>query len=168
VSTRYHTDIASGAGATAANLNAPLGQLDAALNPTYSEYAGTPPGTTVTAAGTFYAVAGAEVPFTPAYAGQVFQIGFASGMTFAGAAGATQLVLRITDGSNATVVDYFLVGRTSAATTSPASATCAGSRSWVAAAGDVGATRKAKLYATHSVNGTVVSCGSVVVSALWR
>jgi hypothetical protein len=156
VTTNYHTDIAAGAAATAATLNAPLGQLDAQLNHDVSSYADTADGTTtVTTAGTFYAVTSYEVSFTPAYSGQVFTIAFVCGQFWPGTAGNTIANVRITDSASTTIVDYYLVGYNQAAGTGSYIGV-SGTRAWTAGAGDVGVVRKAKVYVTHGVNGTVV------------
>lgn len=156
MTTRKHTDISAGAAATAATINAPLGQLDAALNPTVLEFAAASDNsTTVTTAGTYYAEdAPAEVAFTPAFTGQVFMVAFACGRIYAGTAGTTTYDCRITDGAGASVVGSFIAGSTQAVST--AYANVGGVRFWTAGAGDVGQTRKAKLYLAHTVNATVI------------
>lgn len=157
MSTRHHTAIASGAAASAATINTPLGALDAAMTPDVTGYASSANiATTVTTAGTYYAVTGEEVSFTPAYDGQVFLVSAVMGYCYTGTAGTATYNLRITDGASATIVDAHIIGR-STATTSAAGACISGLRTWTAAAGDVGVTRKAKLYVTHTVNGSVVN-----------
>lgn len=161
-----HTDIAAGAAATAAVLNAPLGQLDAHINPTVvpaSDVAGT--NTTVTTAGTYYAPASYEVSFTPSYTGQVFLIAVDISHLYSGTAGTTTAIVRITDSVNATVVDYFGRAATSATTFSTAGQLHV-TRAWTAGAGDVGVVRKAKVYVTHTVNASVVSCQYSSVQAI--
>lgn len=170
MSTNYHTAVAAGASATAATVESPIAQIDGHLNPTIAEYANTgDTSTTVTTAGTYYAVASHEVSFTPAFAGQVFEIALVLGLAYASAAGYATFVLRITDGSGTTVVDSFILGRTDAATTSASNrGNIAGTRSWTAGAGDLGVTRKAKLYCTHTVNGTAVHDQYASLQARYR
>lgn len=166
MTTSYHTDVAAGASATAGTFNAPLGQLDAHLNPTVASYASTnDTSTTVTTAGTYYAVAALEVSFTPAFTGQVFCITLVVGQFYASAAGNTIVNLRITDGAGTTVQDALVVGHHQASGASDY-ANAAGVRYWTAAAGDVGNTRKAKAYVTHGVNGTAVHCTQTVLQAV--
>ena len=158
MSTNHHTAIAANASAVNTTYNTPLGALDAKLTHTVTQYVDeTGVSTTITTNGTYYAVTGYEVSFTPAYSGQVFLVSFMAGLAYANTAGSTALNLRITDGANATVTDTFIFGRTAASTTSTAAQCVSGMRAFTAGAGDVGVTRKAKLYATHGVNGAIVS-----------
>jgi hypothetical protein len=167
VSVNHHTDVSAGAAATAATLNAPLGQLDAKLTHAVTEYASTADtSTTVTTANTFYAVASLEVSFTPAYTGQVFMIALVVGGAYAGTAGASTYNLRITDGASATIVDEFIKCKTDAATASTAANAISGVRAWTAGAGDVGVTRKAKMYVTHNVNAAAVHTWAVSLQAV--
>jgi hypothetical protein len=166
LSTYYHTDVAAGASATAATVNSPLGQLDSHLNPYVAEST-TAAAVTVTTGGTYYASTGAEVSFTPGYVGHAVEVALVAGIVYANAAGYTTLNLRITDGSGTTIADNFIQGRNQAATAAAASG-ISGARFWVAGAGDVGQTRKAKLYLTHSVNGTVVTITSFSLQMSWR
>jgi len=158
VSANHHTDIATGAAASAATINAPMRQIDAKLTHAVLEYNNdSSTATTVTTSGTFYAVSGHEVSFTPAYTGQVFLVHLSLGYVYGSATGASDLNLRVVDGSNVTITDNFLRLRTDAATGAGASKALSASRAFTAAAGDVGVTRKVKLYVTHSSNGTVVT-----------
>lgn len=169
MSANYHTDVSAGAAATAATVNSPLGQLDAKINPTYVQATGnTEVSTTVTTASTYYACAGMEAVFTPAYTGQVFLFSAVLGTVYADTAGGTTIDFRLVDGANATVSGLYFVGHTNAATTFGASQTVAGSAYWTAGAGDVGVTRKLKVYATHSVNGSVVKVNYWRVSVGWH
>lgn len=170
MTTNYHTDVANGAAANAATVNAPLGQIDAKLNPTVGSYSDTSDqSVTVTTAGTFYAMGGPiEVSFTPAFSGQVFEILFFSGVVYSNTAGRVLLNVRIVDGANATVLDQFIQGASTGATTSSSGVSVSGSRCWTAGAGDVGVTRKAKVYATHTVNGSVAHCSQNSLQAVYR
>ena len=152
----YHTDIAAGAAATAATINAPLGQLDAKLNHTVVEYllAGST-ATTVTTGSTYYAVASFEVSFIPAYTGQVFTCNFWCGLVYSGTAGNTLVNLRVVDAANATQTDFFYRSITDAVTLTKGG--CSVTKAWTAAAGDVGVTRKFKLYVSHTVNAASVT-----------
>lgn len=157
MTTNYHTDIAAGAAASAATLNAPLGQLDAKLNLTVVEYANTgSTATTVTTAATWYAITAHEVSFTPAYTGQVFTIQLWVSDFWSTTAGTSQVMCRITDGAGTTVQDSF-IRASNVATAAVDAPMISGTRSWTAGAGDVGVTRKAKLYVTHTVNAAVVN-----------
>lgn len=157
MSANHHTDISAGAAASAATINAPLGQLDAKLTHAVTEYADATNGTTtVTTNGTYYAVSSFEISFTPAYAGQVFLIAAVCGRIYPNTAGDTTWVVRIVDSTNTTIVDNFIRSATTHGTTSTYLAV-SGTRAWTAGAGDVGVTRKAKVYVTHTVNGTVVN-----------
>jgi hypothetical protein len=62
-------------------------------------------------------------------------------------------------------VDRFLLGKNKGDGANDVG-TVAGVRAWTAAAGDVGVARKAKLYVTHSVNGTNVHCLDWCVQAI--
>lgn len=164
MATNHHTDIAAGAAATAATFNAPLGQLDAKLTHTNSEYSRTTDATTtVTTASTWYAVTSWEVSFTPAYSGQVFLVTYVVANFFADKACEWLGKISIVDGTNTNVVDEFMKGRHESTTTNYVHS-ISGARLWTAAAGDVGATRKAKLYVSATVNTTVVTTGDGHVS----
>ena len=156
MSSNLHTPIAANASAVNTSFNAPLGQLDAKINETVTEYSnGGATATTVTTASTYYAVSLHEVSFTPAYTGQVFEI-VVNVADLWGPAGTSYGMVRIVDGANATVTDGFM--RASNVATAAADAPMiSGTRSWTAGAGDVGVTRKAKLYVTHTVNAAVVN-----------
>jgi hypothetical protein len=166
MTTHSHTAVTAGAAATAATINAPLAQLDAALNPTVAAFsAEADNSTTVTTASTYYAEdAPAEVAFTPAYAGQVFEISLVIGRLYAGTAGITTWNLRVTDGAGATVFDSLIKGQTHGVSSDYGSA--AGTRCWTAGAGDVGVARKAKVYLTHTVNATVVHTAYVSIDVV--
>ncbi|MFN8631184.1 MAG: hypothetical protein U0838_12975 [Chloroflexota bacterium] len=170
MTTNYHTDVANGAAANAATVNAPLGQIDAKLNPTVGSYSDTSDqSVTVTTAGTFYAMGGPiEVSFTPAFSGQVFEILFFSGVVYSNTAGRVLLNVRIVDGANATVLDQFHPGRVDGRHDVVVWRVRLASRCWTAGAGDVGVTRKAKVYATHTVNGSVAHCSQNSLQAVYR
>ena len=155
MTTNYHTDVSAGASATAATVNAPIGQLDARINPTGSEYASwSNTATACAVAGTLYPVASHEVSFTPAFAGQMFAVEMVLGRTYPSAAGTTNWLLRITDGAGVTVLDNFASLFLGQGAGTPAVLPACAARRWTAGAGDVGATRKAKLYVSHTVNAT--------------
>ena len=165
MSTNLHTAIAHGAAATHDTINAPLAQLDAKINPTVAEYEDTSSAAqTVTTGGTFYAVTSFEVSFTPAYTGQVFTLHLIIGTAFS-AAGVIEVNMRVTDSGGTTVRDDLIRARASVGSSSDR-VHFSGSRAWTAGAGDVGATRKAKVYMTHDVNGTSVTLGRKIVQAV--
>jgi hypothetical protein len=161
VTANHHTDIAAGAAATAATINAPIGQLDAKLTHDATGYFnnGTT-ATTATTAGNWYAVSLNEVSFTPAYTGQTFICTVACGGLYSGTAGTSSLNTRITDSVNAVVSDFRLRG-SSTATSSAGANSIGGAFVYTAGAGDVGVVRKLALYVTHSVNGASVTVAQV-------
>lgn len=111
--------------------------------------------TTITTAGTYYALTNAEVSFTPAYVGQRFLI------TLTGYASLNTTVIQyafvrsnIVDSSNVNIVDLGF-SRADNFGTSGRGATVAFSKVWTA---DAAAARKYKLYGTvQTTNGLVLS-----------
>ena len=88
----------------------------------------------------------------------MFLISVVAGETSANAAGTSWVNARITDGAGATIVDAFIKGRHTTGASGEGGC-ISGVRSWTAGAGDVGSSRKIKVYVTHSVNGTIVTIG---------
>jgi hypothetical protein len=147
----------------ATTFNAKFAELDAAITGDASEYAGgTEQNTTVTTNGTWYAVASTEIAFTPAFTGQLFEVSLTLGSIRSDTTGLVSYKLRIVDGADATVDDSWIVLYNTLTAGDYASG--GGSRTWTAGAGDVGASRKAKLYTTHSVNASVNKAGWRVVA----
>jgi hypothetical protein len=122
------------------------------------EYSTTPSTTTITVAGTYYAVATAEVSFTPAYVGQRCLIAL-QGNPYADAAGTITYNLRVTDSSNGTITDTVIQARGKTGASNEYQ-NLGGLRIWTA---DAVAARKAKLYVTHTGTGAVVTHGIVTV-----
>jgi hypothetical protein len=168
LSNNYFTPVSVGASAAAATVNAPIAQIDAHMNPTVvdSGVGVAAINTTVTTGGTFYPVTGFEASFTPAYTGQVFEVDAFSCRFSPNAAGSAQMLVRITDGASVTVLDNFIVAVSAAG--SGVYATAGASKKWTAGAGDVGVTRKAKVYVTHVTNGTVVTCQNNVLQVTYH
>lgn len=159
MSTNHHTDIISGAPATAATFNDPLGELDTAITHTNSEYYGTSIDTlTMTTSGTDYPFTSFEIAFTPAYSGQVFLVMWQAGNVRVDTAGTLTLWVSIVDGSNNYVFEGFLMGRDTIAAANDYTSMSA-VRAWTASSDDVGETRKAKVYARFDSDGAVLTLG---------
>ena len=159
MTSNHYTAWIAGDNLDAATLNSKAGALDAAITGSAIEYAvsaGT--NTTVTTATTYYAVSAYELSFTPTFNGQVFLISMVAGEVEGNAAGTCWVNGRITDGAGATIVNAFIKGRHTTGASGEAGC-ISGVRTWTAGAGDVGNSRKIKVYVTHSVNGTVVTIG---------
>lgn len=160
MSTNHHTDITTGAAATAATFNNPLAELDAAIDHSNDEYYDSGlTTTTITTHDVFYPVTGWEVAFVPAYSGQVFLVHYSIGNFYADLAGTFTARVHIVDGSSSYVYDTFLQGRQETTGTYEYHSV-SGARLWTAAYGDVGVTRKAKLYVSHTTDGGKVTAGA--------